>query len=155
MLLVLLCLCVTLLSLTSTLCLLCMLYTLTTWSPPQGHVKVTEVFLPPTSQTLDNADASKTPSDMMSWLCYLMSGRNLDFILAGAASTGKLLGLASKLVKQVTRMWDYHRYRSIIWSNLPDISMSEIRDVIGRGRKRMKRISRGSTLTGHFHFQIC
>lgn len=91
--------CVTLLSLTSTLCLLCMLYTLTTWCPPQGHVKVTEVFLSITSQTLDNADASKTPSDMMSLLCLLTSGRNLDFILAVASSTGKLLGLASKLVK--------------------------------------------------------
>lgn len=44
------------------------------------------------SATLDNAD-------MMSLLYLLTSGRNLDFILAGAASTGKLLGLASKLVK--------------------------------------------------------
>lgn len=51
------------------------------------------------SATLDNADASKTPSDMMSLLCLLTSGRNLDFILAVASSTGKLLGLASKLVK--------------------------------------------------------
>lgn len=43
-------------------------------------------------------------------------------------------------------MWDYRRYRSIIWSNLPDISMTEIRDVIGRGRKGRKSISHGSAL---------
>ncbi|XP_022343431.2 mediator of RNA polymerase II transcription subunit 24-like isoform X1 [Crassostrea virginica] len=51
------------------------------------------------SATLDNADSSKTPSDLMSLLCLLMSGRNLEFILAGAACTGKLQSLASKLVK--------------------------------------------------------
>lgn len=43
-------------------------------------------------------------------------------------------------------MWDNRRCRSIIWSNLPDLSMSEMRDVIGRGRKRKKLISRGSAL---------
>ncbi|XP_061198259.1 mediator of RNA polymerase II transcription subunit 24-like isoform X2 [Saccostrea echinata] len=58
-----------------------------------------EQQLPRIIKTLDNSDSSKTPGDMMSFLCLLMSGRNLDFILAGAASTGKLQSLANKLVK--------------------------------------------------------
>ncbi|XP_048736976.1 mediator of RNA polymerase II transcription subunit 24-like isoform X2 [Ostrea edulis] len=58
-----------------------------------------EQQIPRIIKTLDNADASKTPVDVMSWLCLLMSGRNLDYILAGAAATGKLQSLANKLVK--------------------------------------------------------
>lgn len=35
-------------------------------------------------------------------------------------------------------MWDNRRCRLIIWFNFFDIFMLEMRDVIGRGRKRKK-----------------
>lgn len=82
-------------------------------------------------QILDNVDVFKILSDMMSLLCLLTSGRNLDFILVVAFFIGKFLGLVSKLVKQVIRMWDNSRYRLIIWFNFFDIFLLEMRDVIG------------------------
>lgn len=82
-------------------------------------------------QILDNVDVFKILSDMMSLLCLLTSGRNLDFILVVAFFIGKFLGLVSKLVKQVIRMWDNRRCRLIIWFNFFDIFMLEMRDVIG------------------------
>lgn len=43
-------------------------------------------------------------------------------------------------------MWDNCRYRLIIWFNFFDLFMLEMRDVIGRGRKWKKLISRGFVL---------